>query len=67
MIRTKEALAFCTSRKTFLIGKGFAVVLMDFRRYQIAQTIVAKRFKTLPISMMCSTKSRKLKKCRLAL
>jgi len=66
MVRTKEALAFCT-RKIRMIGKGFTLVLMEFRRYQIAQTIVAKRFKSLPISMMCSTKSRKLEKCGLAL
>lgn len=67
MPRTKEALAFCTYWKICWIGKGRSFVLMKFRRYQIAHTVVAKRFKSLPVSMICSTKSRKLAKCGVAL
>ena len=67
MVRTKEALAFCTSWKICWIGKGCSFVLMKFRWYQIAHTIVAKRFRLLPVSMICFTKSWKLAKCGVAL
>jgi len=64
---TNVALAFYTSIKTCCIGRCFPLVLMEFLRNQIAYTIVAKRFKSVPFSVKYSTKSLKLKKCGLAL
>ena len=62
MVQTNDDLAFCTSEKTCWIGICLPLVSIMFLRFQIAHTVVAKRFKSFPYSMMVSTKSWKLEK-----
>lgn len=62
MVRTNNDLALCTLECTCCTGICFPLVLIAFLRCHIAQTIVANKFKSFPVSMIVSTKSWKLEK-----